>query len=143
MFGPLHVRLGRKTLEEARVIIFTCMTTRAVDLELVTDRSTDTFLSAFVFVVSLRGNPNNCWSDYGTNFIEAQHYLKELLNDWDILESRALSQKNFCLLFRGVGMAPSPVTRTELWRVLSNQYDKRWMLLPKTKPSEKSSGERI
>ena len=47
MFGPLHVRLGRKILEEARVIIFTCMTTRAVDLELVTDRSTDTFLSAF------------------------------------------------------------------------------------------------
>ena len=103
MFGPLQVRLGRKTLEEARVIIFTCMTTRAVDLELVTDRNTDTFLSAFRRFVSLRGNPNNCWSDYGTNFIGAQHYLKELLNDWDILESRALSQKNFCLLFSGVG----------------------------------------
>ena len=30
MFGPLQVRLGRKTLKEAHVIIFTCMTTRAV-----------------------------------------------------------------------------------------------------------------
>ena len=39
---------------------------------------------AFRRFVSLRGNPNNCWSDCGTNFIGAQHYLKELLNDWDI-----------------------------------------------------------
>ena len=38
LFGPLQLRIGRKTLKEVQVIIFTCMTTRAVHLELVTDR---------------------------------------------------------------------------------------------------------
>lgn len=38
MFGPLQNRLNRKTLKEAQVVIFTCMTTRAIYLELVTDK---------------------------------------------------------------------------------------------------------
>ena len=45
LFGPLQLRIGRKTLKE--VIIFTCMTTRAVHLELVKEGSTDAFLMAF------------------------------------------------------------------------------------------------
>ena len=100
MFGPLQVRLGRKTLKEAQVIIFTCMTTRAVHLELVTDRSTDTFLMAFRRFVSLRGNPNNCWSDCGTNFIGAQHYLKELLNDWDMPRIQSVVSEEFSSTFQ-------------------------------------------
>lgn len=141
MFGPLKVRLGRKTLKEAQVIIFTCMTTRAVHLELVTDRSTDTFLMAFRRFVSLRGNPNNCWSDCGTNFIGAQHCLKELLNDWDMPRIQSVVSEEFSSTFQWSWNVPR--ARTELWRVSSNQYDKRWMLHPKTKPLQKSSGERI
>ena len=52
MFGPVQVRLGRKTLKEAHVIIFTCMTTTVFHLELIKDRSTDTFLMAFRRFVS-------------------------------------------------------------------------------------------
>ena len=100
MFGPLQVRLGRQTLKEAHVIIFACMTTRAVPLELLTDRSTDTFLMAFRRFVSSRGNPNNCWSDCGTNFIGAQHYLKELLNDWDILRIHSVVSEEFSSTFQ-------------------------------------------
>ena len=86
MFGLLQVRLGRKTLKEAHIIILTFMTTRrpAVHLELIKGRSTDTFLMAFRRFVFLRGNPNSCWSDRGTNLIGAEHNLKELLNDWNI-----------------------------------------------------------
>ena len=75
MFVPLQLRICRKTLKEVQVIIFTCMTTRAVHLELVTDRSTDTFPMAFRRFASLRGHPSNCWSDRGTNFVGAQSYL--------------------------------------------------------------------
>ena len=78
MFGPLQLRIGRKTLKEAQVIIFTCMTTRAVHLELVTDRSTHTFLMAFRRFASLRGHPSNRWSDRGTNFVDAQSYLNDI-----------------------------------------------------------------
>ena len=64
MFGPFHIKLSRKTLKEAQVIIFTCMTTRAVHLELVSDKSSDTFLLAFRRFASLRGHPNTCRSDW-------------------------------------------------------------------------------
>ena len=84
MFGPFHIRLGRKTLNEAQVIIFTCMTTRAVHLELVSDKSTDTFLLAFRRFASLRGHPSTCWSDCGTNFVGAQSYLDEVMRNWNI-----------------------------------------------------------
>ena len=47
MFGPLHIKLNRKTLKEAQVVIFTCMTSRAVHLELVNDKTADAFLMAF------------------------------------------------------------------------------------------------
>jgi len=67
MFGPFQVKIGRETLKKAQAIIFTCMTTRAIHLELVTDRSTDAFLMAFRRFVSLRGHPSSCWSDCGTN----------------------------------------------------------------------------
>ena len=100
MFGPLKIRLGRKTLKEPHAITFTCLTTREVHLELVTDRSTDTFLMAFRRFVSLRGNPNNCWSDCGTNFIGAQHYLKELLNDWDIPRIQSVVSEEFSSTFQ-------------------------------------------
>ena len=138
MFGPLQVRLERKTLKESHVIIFTCMTTRAVHLELLTDRSTDTFLMAFRRFVSLRGNPNNCWSDCGTNFIGAQHYLKELLNDWDILRIQSLVSEEFSSSFQWSWNVPRASHQAELWRVSSNQYDKRCMLVQKPSPHRRA-----
>ncbi|KAK3752266.1 hypothetical protein QZH41_002643 [Actinostola sp. cb2023] len=83
MFGPVQIRLNRKTLKEAQVIIFTCMTTRAVHLELVTDKSTNTFLMAFRRFASSRGHPSTCWSDCGSNFVGAQEYLEEIKQNWD------------------------------------------------------------
>jgi len=61
MFGPVHIKLNRKTLKEAQVVIFTCMTMRAVHLELVTDKN---FLMAFRRFTCLRGHPRVCWSDW-------------------------------------------------------------------------------
>ncbi|XP_068738909.1 uncharacterized protein [Montipora capricornis] len=84
MFGPLHIKLNRKTLKEVQVIIFTCMTTRAVHLELVTDKTSDAFLMAFRRFASLRGHPCICWSDCGTNFVGAQGYLKEIMQSWNV-----------------------------------------------------------
>ena len=51
--------------------MFACMTTRAVHLELVNDKTctSDAFLMAFRLFASLRGRPTVCWSDCGTNFL--------------------------------------------------------------------------
>ena len=106
MFGPLQIRVGRKTLKEAHAIIFTCMTTRAVHLELVTDKSADIFLMAFRRFTSLRGNPNNCWSDCGTNFIGAQHYLKEITQERDIPKIQSAVCEEFSCTFHWNWNAP-------------------------------------
>ena len=100
MFGPFHIRVGRKTLKEAQVIIFTCMTTRAVHLELVSDKSTDTFLLAFRRFASLRGHPNTCWSDCGTNFIGAQSYLDEVMRNWNIPKIKSVLSNEFTCEFK-------------------------------------------
>ncbi len=83
MFEPVQIRINRKTLKEAQVIIFTCMTTRSVHLELVTDKSTETLLITFRRLAGLRGHPNVCWSDCGTNFVGSQGYLAEITKNWD------------------------------------------------------------
>ncbi|KAK3738427.1 hypothetical protein QZH41_005629 [Actinostola sp. cb2023] len=101
MFGPLQIRMNRKTLKEAQVIIFTCMSTsRAVHLELVTDRSTDTFLMAFRRLACLRGHPSTCWSDRGTNFVGAQGYLREIMHDWDVTRIQKVLVEDFSCNFK-------------------------------------------
>ena len=75
MFGSLQVRLNRRTLREAQVVIFTCTTTRAIHLELVTEKSFEAFSMAFRRFACLHGQPNICWSDCGSNFVGAQEYL--------------------------------------------------------------------
>ena len=100
MFGSFHIRLNRKTLKVAQVIIFTCMTTRTAHLELVTDKSTDTFLLAFRRFACLRGHPKTCWSDCGTNFVGAQSYLEEILQDWDIPRIQNVLSEEFTCDFK-------------------------------------------
>ena len=95
MFGPLQIRLNRRTLQEAQVIIFTCATTRAVHLELVTDKSTEAFLMAFRRFACLRGHPNVCWSDRGSNFVGAQEYLREVMQNWQIPKIQSILSEEF------------------------------------------------
>ena len=99
MFGPFHIKLNRKTVKEAQIVIFTCMTTRAIHLEFVTDRSTDTFLMAFRRFACLRGQPSTCWSDCGTNFVGAQSYLQEIMQDWDIPRIQSVLSEEFACDF--------------------------------------------
>ena len=100
MFGPFQVKVGCKSLKEAHVIIFTCMTTRAIRLELVTDKSTDTFLMAFHRFASLRGHPINCWSDCGTKFVGAQQYLREVMQGWDVPRIQSVLSNEFSYTFK-------------------------------------------
>ena len=100
MFGPLHIKLNRKTLKEAQVVIFACMTTRAIHLELVNDKTSDAFLMAFRRFASLRGHPNVCWSDCGTNFVGAQSYLKEITQSWNISKFQSVLSEDFCCDFK-------------------------------------------
>ena len=66
-FGPLTIKIGRRN-EKRWVALFTCMTTRAVHLDLVHSISTDSAIQALKRFSSRRGVPLVMYSDNGTNF---------------------------------------------------------------------------
>lgn len=75
-FGPLFVTIGRRR-EKRYGVIFTCLVTRAVHLELASSLDVDSFLLAFARFVSRRGAPTDVWSDNGTNLRAGERELRE------------------------------------------------------------------
>ena len=81
-FGPFAIKRNRK--EHKRYgLIFTCLYSRAVHLEMVEDLSTDSFINALRCLISLRGAVRQLYSDQGRNFIGARNELKEALKQCD------------------------------------------------------------
>ena len=81
-FGPLEVTVGRRR-EKRYGVIFTCLTTRAVHLELAHDLTTDSAIMAIRRMSSRRGQPGVLYSDNGTNLRGADRELKEALQELD------------------------------------------------------------
>lgn len=67
-FGPLYIRSLDNQNQKVWVCLFTCMTTRAIHLELVPDNSATQFLLAFRRFISRRGTPNIIMSDNAPTF---------------------------------------------------------------------------
>ncbi|KAL0850698.1 hypothetical protein ABMA28_006643 [Loxostege sticticalis] len=76
-FGPVLVTVGRRN-EKRYVALFTCLTTRAIHLEIVHDLSTDAAVMALRRFTSRRGIPQEIWSDNGTAFVGTKKFLREL-----------------------------------------------------------------
>ena len=64
-------------------VIFTCITTRAVHLEISNDLSTDSFILSLKRFIARRVQVKRLMSDNGTNFIGAERELRETLNGID------------------------------------------------------------
>lgn len=69
-FGPIQISIGRRR-EKRWVAIFTCLTARAVHLELARDLSSDATILCLRNFVNRRGVPVRIRSDQGTNFVGA------------------------------------------------------------------------
>ncbi len=75
-FGPFQVKVGRR-LEKRWGIIFKCLTTRAVHLDILTTIDADSFLMALRRFIARRGTPAELYSDQGTNFRGGERELRE------------------------------------------------------------------
>lgn len=81
----MRLALGRSLREKTRggsannkswAILFTCLTTRAVHIEIVEDMSSSSFINALKRFQSIRGPVKIYRSDRGSNFIGAVKELK-------------------------------------------------------------------
>lgn len=75
-FGPYLVKIGRRN-EKRWGLIFKCLTTRAVHIELLNSMDVDAFLLALRRFIARRGKPHEIRSDCGTNFRGADRELRE------------------------------------------------------------------
>ncbi|XP_048483902.1 uncharacterized protein LOC125490011 [Plutella xylostella] len=77
-FGPMTVTVGRRH-EKRWGALFTCLTTRAIHLELANSLSTDSMILALRRMAARRSTPATIYSDNGTNFVGANKELQEQL----------------------------------------------------------------
>ena len=82
MFGPFLVKEGRKELKRYGCI-FTCMSCRAVHIEVTSKLDADTFIQALRRFIARRGQVRSIRTDNGTNFIGAENELKKALDEMD------------------------------------------------------------
>ena len=93
-FGPFEVKHLRKT-EKRWCCLFTCLTTRAVHIEVVQSLDTESCLAALTRFTARRGKPVSILSDNGTNFVGAANELKSFMDGWNkdkIVDEMALSK---------------------------------------------------
>ncbi|XP_065092537.1 uncharacterized protein LOC135713357 [Ochlerotatus camptorhynchus] len=81
-FGPYQVTVGRRS-EKRYGVLVTCLTTRAIHIEIAHSLSTDSCIMALRNCFSRRGTPLQIISDRGTNFVGASKELMEALANVD------------------------------------------------------------
>ena len=102
-FGPFEVKRGRSMLKKYGVL-FTCLTVRAVHIEVASSLDTDSFIHALRRFIARRGQVQELRSDNGTNFVGAERVLREALEGWN------MAQINDALLQKGIKWTFNPPT---------------------------------
>ena len=99
VFGPFTCKDGRK--EQKRYgLIFTCLASRAIHLELLEDMTTDSFINSFRCFTAIRGPVKSLLSDQGTNFIGARNEFRtSLMNMLDRKAQQYLKDKQCVFKF--------------------------------------------
>lgn len=105
-FGPVMVTVGRRQ-EKRYGALFTCLTVRAVHVELVSRMDTDSCIFAVRNFMCRRGPPKEIWSDNGSNLHGAENELKTALQNVD------------CQLLERKGQLVVPGDRVTRWKFIT------------------------
>ena len=104
-FGPFKFEFLRRAFKRW-CCLFTCLTTRAVHIEVAQSLDTESCLAAVTRFIARRGYPSIIISDSGTKFVGAANELKAFMNEWDKdkIESD-LAQKKIVWKFNPPGVS--------------------------------------
>ncbi|KAK7933404.1 hypothetical protein WMY93_004300 [Mugilogobius chulae] len=97
-FGPFTVKIGRRQ-EKRWGIIFKCLTTRCVHLDLLSGMDTDCFLMALRRFIARKGKPFEILSDQGTNFKGGDRALQEAFQAMEPQLQEKLSEQSITFCF--------------------------------------------
>ncbi|KAK0142198.1 hypothetical protein N1851_020135 [Merluccius polli] len=99
LFGPFNVKRGRSHVKRYGVI-FTCLASRAVHIEMATSLETDSFIHALRRFIARRGQVKEMRSDNGTNFVGADRELRKAIKEWNTSQiENSLLQRDIKWIF--------------------------------------------
>ena len=75
-------RVGRRR-EKRWGVVFTCLTVRAIHIEVAQSLDTSSCVMAIRNFIARRGTPREFFSDNGTNFVGAERELREAIKEVD------------------------------------------------------------
>ena len=102
-FGPFEVRFMRKSMKQW-CCLFTCLTARAVQIEVVPSLEADACLAAITRFIARRGKPNVIFSDNGTTFVGEAREMREWIEAWNQSKiEQSLAQKQIKWKFNQPG----------------------------------------
>ena len=81
--GPISVNIYRNVTDKRYIFVYSCLTTRAIHLELIERMDADATLIALTNTINLRGAPKIIVSDNGLNFKGAKNVLQADENKWN------------------------------------------------------------
>lgn len=81
-FGPMFVVVNRHK-EKRYGALFTCLTIKAVHIEIVHSLNTSSCIMALRNFTARRGQPREFFSDNGSNFVGADRELREAIKEVD------------------------------------------------------------
>jgi transposase InsO family protein len=91
-FGPFEIHRGRSVLKRYGVV-FTCMASRAIHLEVAHSMDTDSCLNAFRRFIARRGQVKLIRSDNGSNFVGAVKIMQDEIKKWNQAQIRKFLMK--------------------------------------------------
>ena len=94
-FGPFVTKQGRKEYRRYG-LLFTCLCSRAVHIEMLEDMTTDSFITGLRSFIAIRDTVTQIRSDQGSNFVGADNELKAALKELEVeKETTFLARKRF------------------------------------------------
>lgn len=100
VFGPWQIwarrTRGGLTNSKRWAVLFTCLSTRAIHIEVIESMDTSSFINALRRFLALRGPVIQMRSDCGTNFEGARNELQGILTPSDVSTTRSYLLKEGC-----------------------------------------------